>query len=489
MKVSNIILASFFCTLLVFLIAAYLNYKYIESMKEKSERVVRHASIVKDGDRFQKNFLIMVNSLKGYLLTGETSFNKIYDSAYLENEGILSTLSTVVPDDSDQKILIDDIHELSKYWVNEFANPLIESKINSFHPDAKKAFHELYKERLSHHLEEDVQGSIKRKFADLTEHGPALSNDREAVLYASIENAERNLFYFTGIYIVAVIGIAFILVYYISSQLAGVVKMTNSIVEGNNEEYLKESNSDFGLLAKTLNNLKRISNTKDLLLSSRRDEMDRFIYVLSHDVNASLKGVSTAVDWINEDATSGFPTKFNEYLQFIKNRINRAENLLVGILSYMQVGREEQKKEVVDVNELLLDMLDYVPTRPGIELHIQSGFPTLFTERKALSLLFMHLIINAFQHHDKDKGNVKVCFKDKDSHYEFFVEDDGPGIDKSDQQRIFAIFQTIEEKSCFKNIGVGLAIVKKILDSKGLKINLISQPGIGSIFSFKWPKT
>jgi light-regulated signal transduction histidine kinase (bacteriophytochrome) len=114
--------------------------------------------------------------------------------------------------------------------------------------------------------------------------------------------------------------------------------------------------------------------------------------------------------------------------------------------------------------------------------------PVLYTERLPLLQIFTNLITNAVKHHDKTKGIVKVYHKVNGEHYEFFVEDDGPGIDRGYHEKIFVIFQTLRERDTFESTGVGLAIIKKILDDRNLNIRVFSEPGRGAIFSFTWPK-
>ncbi len=85
-------------------------------------------------------------------------------------------------------------------------------------------------------------------------------------------------------------------------------------------------------------------------------------------------------------------------------------------------------------------------------------------------------------------GLVKIYHQDHLMHYEFFVEDDGPGIGKNYHNKIFVIFQTLQERDQVESTGVGLAIVKKILDDRNQKITYYFRCGRGSIFSFTWPK-
>ncbi|MGZ3911757.1 MAG: sensor histidine kinase, partial [Flavisolibacter sp.] len=92
------------------------------------------------------------------------------------------------------------------------------------------------------------------------------------------------------------------------------------------------------------------------------------------------------------------------------------------------------------------------------------------------------------KYNEKEKGEISVYHRDYSGYWEFFVKDNGPGINKAYHEKIFLIFQTLQERDSFESTGVGLAIVKKILDSRNEKINVQSEPGAGSMFSFTWKK-
>ncbi len=102
--------------------------------------------------------------------------------------------------------------------------------------------------------------------------------------------------------------------------------------------------------------------------------------------------------------------------------------------------------------------------------------------------VFSNLISNAIKYHNKPTGEIKIYSDEKADHHVFFVEDDGPGIEKTYHDKIFVIFQTLQERDSFESTGVGLAIVKKILDARKEQIMIKSEPGKGSVFSFTWSK-
>jgi signal transduction histidine kinase len=454
-----------------------------------AEEFSRSSTIIRHGNRFQRNFLNIVSGLRGYLLTNESFFIQTYDSAILENEEILHDLSQSVPEGSDQRILLDDISELHKYWVNEFAMPLLEAKKNVGESDSSKAaFNKLYKEKVLTGEEKDIQRILQRKFSQFSNYEYGFRDTRKEQLEKSVSKTRSVSFYLTCISVVAGALIAMFIANYISSRIVKMVTMANTIAEGNYNVHIPEKgNSELTQLARALNYMAGILNANFTLLKRQRDELDQFAHIVSHDIKAPLRGIDNVITWIEEDHSFDLPPKVTEYLGLIKGRITRAENLLKGILDYARIGREVRQKERVDVNDLLAEITEYIPRRPGIQLRVQPNMPVILTERVPLLQVFTNLISNAFKYHDKPDGFVKVYYRACVDHYEFFVEDNGPGIDKTYHEKIFMIFQTLEARDSFESTGVGLAIIKKILDERHLKINVISEPGKGTVFSFTWP--
>ena len=490
MKISHIILLSFFFILLLFSITTYINYKQSELINENAEQFARSTDVVRNGNRFQRNFLNMVSGLRGYLLTNESYFIQTYDSAIVENEQILRELSSWVADNSEQKVLLDDIRQLNTYWIDEFATPLLAAKRRSSESDSSKvAFNNFYKEMLVSGLEKDVQRSLQVKFGAFTNYEYGFRELHKKMVTQSIQSTKSISFSLTAISVIAGILISLFIAKYISSRIVRMVKMANAIAEGNYQVHTSDKGkSELSQLAYALNNMAQILHTNISLLKRQKDELDQFAHIVSHDIKAPLRGIDNVVTWIEEDHSFDLPPKVNQYLDIIKGRIIRAENLLKGILMYARVGKEARDKEVVDVNDLLVEVQEYIPKRHGIKLNIQPNMPVLYTERVPLLQIFTNLIVNAFKYHDKENGFVRVYYKTKGDFYEFFVEDDGPGIDSNYHQKIFVIFQTLHERDTIESTGVGLAIIKKILEDRNLEIKIHSEPGEGSAFTFTWPK-
>jgi light-regulated signal transduction histidine kinase (bacteriophytochrome) len=267
------------------------------------------------------------------------------------------------------------------------------------------------------------------------------------------------------------------------------VKMADDIAAGNYSSHTVVSGKDeLSQLGRSLNHMSEVLSENFSLLKRKNEELDQFAHIVSHDLKAPLRGIDNVVTWIEEDHEEELSPKMKEYILLIRGRLIRAENLIRGILSYARVGREQPEKELVDLNQFFTDIRENMPIRAGIELKIPGRLPMIYTERIPLQQVLTNLVGNAIKYHDKEVGKIDVNFSDRKTHYEFVVEDDGPGISKNYFEKIFGIFQTLQERDTFESTGVGLAIVKKILDDRKQTIEVASQPGDGASFKFTWPK-
>lgn len=490
MKISFLILSGFFLILLLFSIATYINYQQSEKVNENSDKFSKSSTTLRSSNRFQRNILNLVSGLRGYLLTNETSFIQSYDSAIIENEEILSELSRLTIENESQKQLLNEIASLYDRWGQEFAAPLLDAKKQAILSDsASKAFDVLYRKKLSDRLEDEIQQDIQRKFREFTNSEYAFREEQRVTLTASVEQTRNISFYLTVLSIVIGIGIAGFLASHISSGILRMVNMADQISAGNYDVHTDDRGVDeIGRLSASLNNMAKVLAEHIALLNRKNEELNQFAHIVSHDIKTPLRGIDNVVAWIEEDHDVDIPTKVKEYVRLIKGRVMRAESLLNGILSYSRIGREVQKKEMVHVDELIEEIRGYLPEKKQLQLIVQHPLPKIYTERLPLFQVFSNLLNNAYNYHNKEHGMVKVYFKELADHYRFFVEDDGPGIAKIYHEKIFVIFQTLQEADSSESTGVGLAIVKKILTDRKLEIAVTSEPGTGSIFSFTWPK-
>jgi len=225
------------------------------------------------------------------------------------------------------------------------------------------------------------------------------------------------------------------------------------------------------------------------MLERRNAELDQFAYVASHDLKAPLRAISNLAEWIGEDLGNQLPPENNRQLELLRSRVQRMEALINGLLEYSRVGRRQRTMVAIDLNELLANVVDSLAPPKSFRVELPTDLPTLYSYKTALGQVFANLINNAIKHHHRDQGTVRVTWRDQGQWLEFAVTDDGPGIAPQYHDKIFTIFQTLKARDDFESTGVGLAVVKKIVEAETGRVWLTSALGKGTTFYFTWPKT
>lgn len=488
MKISHYIFLGFVSILILFSITTFVNLRLSNAVTENTAFFTRSTELVRNSNRFQRNVLTMVNGLRGFLLTGEQSFVEAYDTANIENGLILNEMSAMIIDTT-QKRMLDEIEKLNDQWTEEYTDPLKEAKISAsisrLHLDT---FNRVYKEKFASGHERNIQTALQQKFKEFSTFEYNMRASRSADLATSLTNTNRLSFLLTCTSILLGLSIIIYVTIKISRRIEVMSRMANEIAAGNYNVTIEDTGKDeLSSLGSSMNHMAKELSRNITLLKRSNEELDQFAQIVSHDLKAPLRGISNVVSWIEEDHGAELSPKVQEYMELIKGRINRAENLIEGLLSYAKADKEEIDKEEVSLNALVREVVDYLPKSGNVEVIIED-LPTLHTEKLWLFQVFSNLIGNAIKHNDKLHPRVKVYCKEAADHYEFFIEDNGNGIEQHYQKRIFIIFQTLKDRDSFESTGVGLAIVKKIIETKKQQINVVSAPDKGSVFSFTWSK-
>jgi signal transduction histidine kinase len=217
-------------------------------------------------------------------------------------------------------------------------------------------------------------------------------------------------------------------------------------------------------------------------------ELDQFAYVVSHDLKAPLRAIFNLTQWIEEDLGTALSQDIRSNMELLRGRVNRMQALINGILDYSRVNRGHITTEEIDVQALLHELISALGVPQTHPVSLESPMPVLLTNRTRMEQVFSNLISNAFKYHDKPNGKIRVYYEDVGHFHQFTVADDGPGIDRAYHDKIFAIFQTLQSRDKFESTGVGLAIVKKIVEDQGGRIRVQSELGKGSAFIFTLPK-
>jgi len=263
-------------------------------------------------------------------------------------------------------------------------------------------------------------------------------------------------------------------------------------------EYISTVIRDLSIQKKVENSLKEKAlelqwSNKELLktttlLKKRNQELDRFAYVTSHDLKAPLRAIANLATWLREDLEERIPEENKQQLKLMHSRVQRMDGLIQGLLEYSRIGKKDTPVERVDVEKLVLEAIDSLSPPPGFEICLPPNLPVFKTQALPLQQVFANLIGNALKYHPDQKGKITISVAEQDKFYRFGVTDDGNGIDPQYHDRIFTIFQTLQARDTIESTGIGLSIVKKIVESQGGKVTVESQLGQGATFYFTWKK-
>jgi PAS domain S-box-containing protein len=234
---------------------------------------------------------------------------------------------------------------------------------------------------------------------------------------------------------------------------------------------------------------KKMENEKEKLLqklAKQNEYLNEYAHVVSHDLKSPLRSIHALLSWIQEDNEKEFSGQTQEYLNQIREKVERMDNLIQGILTYSKIEAQKRTAEQTDLNEVVRSTLETIHIPKNIVVSITNVLPTMETDSFIMYQLFQNLISNAVTYNDKQNGVVEIASTESNKHYIFTVKDNGIGIDIKYQNKIFQIFESYSKNA--QSTGIGLAIVKKIVDQCDGKIWLESQVGIGTTFYIKLPK-
>ncbi len=250
---------------------------------------------------------------------------------------------------------------------------------------------------------------------------------------------------------------------------------------------VKERTADLVVVNQQLEELNtELKTTISKLTAANRDLSD-FAHVAAHDLKAPLRAIGSLAGIMHEDYSDYLDEQGKNYLKMLIQRTERMSELINAILRYSEIGRLSSEKEVVDLNKTIKEITDNLAVPPNVKITIEDKLPTIVAEREKITQIFRNLIGNAVRYMDKPNGDIKVGFKKSEDFWTFYVSDNGPGIQEKYFDKIFTIFQSLKRRDELESIGIGLSIVKKIVELYGGKVWVESNFGNGSTFYFTWP--
>ncbi len=243
---------------------------------------------------------------------------------------------------------------------------------------------------------------------------------------------------------------------------------------------------DFTALKKReLENLKLLKE-----LTWANEELSDYAYVTSHNLKTPLRGIYNLADFLLKDYSEKLDAQGQKYLNLLMNRVKRMNNLVFDIAEYSQIGRIQERVRDINMNQLVANVVQSLDIPTNIKTEIQEELPTLSGERVKLFQLFYHLLDNASKFLDKPQGLIRICCADAGEYWQFSVADNGIGIEERFFEKIFELFQTLTPQSAQEeSTGIGLSIVKRVVQLHKGQIWVESEVGKGSTFFFTIPKS
>ncbi len=221
-------------------------------------------------------------------------------------------------------------------------------------------------------------------------------------------------------------------------------------------------------------------------LEQSNRELDRFADVASHDLKAPLRGIGHLATWIEEDLSPFVSEGGRTHLQLLRDRVQRLEDMIDGILRYSRAGRIVEDPVEVDCRELTTEVVALLDAPSDASIVIDAELPTLRTVRIPLQQVLMNLVGNALSHGNREHPSVHVGASQIAGGWEFFVRDDGNGIPAAHHEQIWQMFKTMRPREV-ATTGIGLSIVRRIVESVGGHAWVESEVGAGATFRFTWP--
>ncbi|SHH24349.1 CHASE domain-containing protein [Cognatishimia maritima] len=223
-------------------------------------------------------------------------------------------------------------------------------------------------------------------------------------------------------------------------------------------------------------------------------EIEQFVYVASHDLKTPARGIGFLTDLMEEDLSEHVNDQeahgaLQMHLDLIRERVERMHALTRGIMDYARVGRSDLSHDNVAPEEIIKACIADFEVDTA-QVHLESDVEKIVVDSHNFRRILENLIGNAFKYHpDPAKAHVAITISEKPDHLEVMVADDGAGIAPQYHERIFEVFQTLRTSEDQESTGIGLAIVKKLVEQHGGTVRVDSDEGRGACFVFQWPKT
>ncbi|SHN09196.1 PAS domain-containing sensor histidine kinase [Polaribacter sp. KT 15] len=221
-------------------------------------------------------------------------------------------------------------------------------------------------------------------------------------------------------------------------------------------------------------------------LEKRNEELHEYAHIVSHDLKSPLRSIDALVSWIKADNEGKFDEITQENFNLIDNTLETMETLISNVLEYSSAGSNTNSLSKVNLNTTVNNLIKVLFVPENISINIINKLPIVKGDETKFQQLFQNFISNAIKFCDKEVGLVEIEYQDKNTFHQFSIKDNGIGIEKKYHEKIFQVFHSLNKRK--DSTGIGLSIVKKIIDLHEGDIWLESEPNVGTTFFFTLKK-
>lgn len=221
-------------------------------------------------------------------------------------------------------------------------------------------------------------------------------------------------------------------------------------------------------------------------LEASNEGLQEYAHIVSHDLKSPLRSISALATWLGEDHKEVLNEEGLNHLQMMQEKIEAMDSLIDGILKYSSIDLASLEQNNLDLNEIVSDIREIIFVPDHVRIVILNPLPEVKADRTRIHQLFQNIISNAVNHIEAKEGLVKVSSSESATHWHFRIEDNGIGIPEEYHDKIFKVFQSLNTEK--QSSGIGLSIVKKIVDLYEGEIQLESEVGKGTAFNFSLKK-
>jgi signal transduction histidine kinase len=294
----------------------------------------------------------------------------------------------------------------------------------------------------------------------------------------------------TGMFLVLGILVTYYIAQVLTRPITTLTEGVKAIIQGNLKQQIHiHSQDEFAGLADAFNEMTKRLRTRMEEIRQKNEELESFAHTVSHDLKAPLISIQGFSSMLQKKHENGLGKKGKFYLERIQKNVEHMDRLIHDLLRLSRIGRTKVVMGPVEmesvIKEVIGELMLLIKER-NINIEITDDLPVVYGNKTQVYQIVSNLISNAVKFiGDTPQPKIEITSEKIDNYYKIGVKDNGIGIEEKHYDRIFGMFQRLDNKT--EGTGVGLAIVKRLVEMEGGEVVLESEPGKGAAFYVTLP--